>query len=150
MHRPPSARSVLRLAGDFGKLIEGFGDNVDTVSLSGGAKINQIFHEVFPFELTKVRVTKSRACSSNPGVAALMNQPWLFLKKVTFGCVLFFCLFLRWSRMRRSCGRRSATPLGTFTVSGAVLSCPRFACLLLLLRSFFLFVFFGPAVTCFL
>lgn len=52
---PLSARSVLRLAGDFGKLIEGFGDNVDTVSLSGGAKINQIFHEVFPFELTKVR-----------------------------------------------------------------------------------------------
>ncbi|XP_075895369.1 dynamin 3a isoform X2 [Nelusetta ayraudi] len=47
-------QSVLHLAGDFGKLIEGFGDNIDTVSLSGGAKINQIFHEVFPFELTKV------------------------------------------------------------------------------------------------
>lgn len=49
-----SARSVLRLAGDFEKLIEGYGDNINTMSLSGGAKINQIFHEVFPFELTKV------------------------------------------------------------------------------------------------
>ncbi|XP_076873359.1 dynamin 3a isoform X3 [Brachyhypopomus gauderio] len=39
---------------DFEKSIEGCGDQVDTVELSGGAKINRIFHERFPFELVKM------------------------------------------------------------------------------------------------
>ncbi|XP_056336782.1 dynamin 3a isoform X1 [Danio aesculapii] len=39
---------------DFEKRIEGSGDQVDTVQLSGGAKINRIFHERFPFELGKM------------------------------------------------------------------------------------------------
>ncbi|XP_026881797.2 dynamin 3a isoform X1 [Electrophorus electricus] len=39
---------------DFEKSIEGSGDHVDTVELSGGAKINRIFHERFPFELVKM------------------------------------------------------------------------------------------------
>ncbi|XP_046872839.1 LOW QUALITY PROTEIN: dynamin-2-like [Hypomesus transpacificus] len=39
---------------DFEKCIEGSGDQVDTASLSGGAKINRIFHERFPFELVKM------------------------------------------------------------------------------------------------
>lgn len=41
---------------DFEKCIEGSGDQVDTSNLSGGAKINRIFHERFPFELVKVTV----------------------------------------------------------------------------------------------
>uniref|UniRef100_A0A671T749 dynamin GTPase n=1 Tax=Sinocyclocheilus anshuiensis TaxID=1608454 RepID=A0A671T749_9TELE len=36
---------------DFEKCIEGSGDQVDTAELSGGARINRIFHERFPFEL---------------------------------------------------------------------------------------------------
>uniref|UniRef100_A0A8C5UA60 dynamin GTPase n=1 Tax=Malurus cyaneus samueli TaxID=2593467 RepID=A0A8C5UA60_9PASS len=40
---------------DFEKRIEGSGDQVDTLELSGGARINRIFHERFPFELVKVR-----------------------------------------------------------------------------------------------
>ncbi|KAK5930898.1 hypothetical protein CgunFtcFv8_027097 [Champsocephalus gunnari] len=43
-----------RLAGDFEKLIEGSGDTVDTVNLSGGAKINRIFHVRFPYELVQI------------------------------------------------------------------------------------------------
>ncbi|XP_030645511.1 dynamin-2 isoform X2 [Chanos chanos] len=39
---------------DFEKCIEGSGDQVDTAELSGGAKINRIFHERFPFELVKI------------------------------------------------------------------------------------------------
>ncbi|TSK58141.1 Dynamin-1 [Bagarius yarrelli] len=39
---------------DFEKIIEGCGDEVDTGQLSGGAKINCIFHERFPFELIKM------------------------------------------------------------------------------------------------
>ncbi|XP_078541225.1 dynamin-2 isoform X2 [Lissotriton helveticus] len=39
---------------DFEKRIEGSGDQVDTVELSGGARINRIFHERFPFELVKM------------------------------------------------------------------------------------------------
>ncbi|XP_022620564.1 dynamin-3 isoform X2 [Seriola dumerili] len=45
---------VQRLAVDFEKLIEGSGDKVDTANLSGGARINRIFHEQFPCELVKI------------------------------------------------------------------------------------------------
>uniref|UniRef100_A0A671V015 Interferon-induced GTP-binding protein Mx n=1 Tax=Sparus aurata TaxID=8175 RepID=A0A671V015_SPAAU len=47
-------QSVQHLAADFEKLIEGSGDKVDTVSLSGGARINRIFHSHFPYELIKL------------------------------------------------------------------------------------------------
>ena len=40
---------------DFDKAIEGSGDTIDTKELSGGAKINRIFHERFPYELVKVK-----------------------------------------------------------------------------------------------
>uniref|UniRef100_H2UYQ4 Interferon-induced GTP-binding protein Mx n=1 Tax=Takifugu rubripes TaxID=31033 RepID=H2UYQ4_TAKRU len=49
-----SQTPCLHLAVDFEKLIEGSGDKVDTVSLSGGARINRIFHERFPYELIKM------------------------------------------------------------------------------------------------
>ncbi|KAG5281592.1 hypothetical protein AALO_G00074080 [Alosa alosa] len=39
---------------DFEKCIEGSGDQIDTYELSGGARINRIFHERFPFELVKM------------------------------------------------------------------------------------------------
>ncbi|XP_073449329.1 dynamin-3 isoform X1 [Aquarana catesbeiana] len=45
---------IQHFAQDFEKKIEGSGDKVDTLELSGGAKINRIFHERFPFELVKV------------------------------------------------------------------------------------------------
>lgn len=48
-------RMVQQFGVDFEKCIEGSGDQVDTSNLSGGAKINRIFHERFPFELVKVR-----------------------------------------------------------------------------------------------
>ncbi|XP_062413053.1 dynamin 3a isoform X2 [Sardina pilchardus] len=41
---------------DFEKKIEGSGDQVDTVELSGGAKINRIFHERFPFDLIEMEL----------------------------------------------------------------------------------------------
>ncbi|XP_015228499.1 PREDICTED: dynamin-3-like [Cyprinodon variegatus] len=45
---------VQQFSVDFEKRIEGSGDQVDTVELSGGAKINRVFHERFPFELVKM------------------------------------------------------------------------------------------------
>ncbi|CAI5796346.1 dynamin-2 isoform X5 [Podarcis lilfordi] len=45
---------VQQFAVDFEKRIEGSGDQVDTLELSGGARINRIFHERFPFELVKM------------------------------------------------------------------------------------------------
>ncbi|XP_078324912.1 dynamin-1-like isoform X5 [Crassostrea virginica] len=39
---------------DFDKSIEGSGTEINTRELSGGAKINRIFHERFPFELVKI------------------------------------------------------------------------------------------------
>ncbi|KAM8745078.1 dynamin 3a isoform 4-T5 [Acanthopagrus schlegelii] len=47
-------QSVQHLAADFEKLIEGSGDKIDTVNLSGGARINRIFHSHFPYELIKL------------------------------------------------------------------------------------------------
>lgn len=47
-------RMVQQFAVDFEKRIEGSGDQIDTYELSGGARINRIFHERFPFELVKV------------------------------------------------------------------------------------------------
>uniref|UniRef100_A0A7N4NKR3 dynamin GTPase n=1 Tax=Sarcophilus harrisii TaxID=9305 RepID=A0A7N4NKR3_SARHA len=45
---------VQQFSVDFEKRIEGSGDQVDTLELSGGAKINRIFHERFPFEIVKM------------------------------------------------------------------------------------------------
>ncbi|CAH3034313.1 unnamed protein product [Pocillopora meandrina] len=45
---------IQQFNGDFEKAIEGSGDSIDTKELSGGAKINRIFHERFPYELVKV------------------------------------------------------------------------------------------------
>jgi len=42
-------------AGDLDKSIEGSGSEISTKELSGGARINRIFHERFPFELVRVK-----------------------------------------------------------------------------------------------
>lgn len=54
-------RMVQQFSVDFEKCIEGSGDQIDTAELSGGARINRIFHERFPFELVKVGALQ-RAC----------------------------------------------------------------------------------------
>lgn len=50
-----SFRMIQQFNADFDKAIEGSGDEIDTKELSGGAKINRIFHERFPYELVKVK-----------------------------------------------------------------------------------------------
>jgi len=47
-------RMVTTFGQDLEKSIEGAGSEINTMELSGGAKINRIFHERFPFELVKV------------------------------------------------------------------------------------------------
>ena len=47
-------RMVNVFGSDLNKNIEGTGSEVNTSELSGGAKINRIFHERFPFELVKI------------------------------------------------------------------------------------------------
>uniref|UniRef100_A0AAR2K891 Dynamin-2 n=1 Tax=Pygocentrus nattereri TaxID=42514 RepID=A0AAR2K891_PYGNA len=49
---------VQQFSVDFEKRIEGSGDQIDTYELSGGARINRIFHERFPFELVKKELRK--------------------------------------------------------------------------------------------
>ncbi|XP_068174539.1 dynamin 3a isoform X2 [Antennarius striatus] len=53
-------QSVNSLASDFTELIEGSGENVDTTCLSGGARINKIFHERFPKELIKIESDETK------------------------------------------------------------------------------------------
>lgn len=94
---------VQQFAVDFEKCIEGSGDQVDTSNLSGGAKINRIFHERFPFELVKVRPL--RACfflyheavpdSSSVNDVMFAARPRRYTEKAAFLC-------RRWSLMRRS------------------------------------------------
>ncbi|XP_069793834.1 dynamin 3a isoform X4 [Narcine bancroftii] len=45
---------VKQFSVDLDKKIEGSGNQVDTAELSGGARINKVFHERFPFELVKM------------------------------------------------------------------------------------------------
>ncbi|XP_046690361.1 dynamin-2-like isoform X2 [Silurus meridionalis] len=54
-HRTMSLlQMVQQFSVDFEKCIEGSEDQVDTVELSGGARINRIFHELFPSNLDKL------------------------------------------------------------------------------------------------
>ena len=44
---------------DFERAIEGSGtEGVNTMELSGGAKINRLFHERFPYEIVKMEFNK--------------------------------------------------------------------------------------------
>jgi hypothetical protein len=55
LNKPLCHRMVQAFMSDFEKSIEGSSaKDVSTVELSGGAKINRIFHERFPFEIVKV------------------------------------------------------------------------------------------------
>ena len=46
---------VTGLQNDFERAIEGSGSgNVNTLELSGGAKINRLFHERFPYEIVRM------------------------------------------------------------------------------------------------
>lgn len=46
---------IQQLQSDFERTIEGSGSaQINTMELSGGAKINRLFHERFPFEIVKM------------------------------------------------------------------------------------------------
>ena len=48
-------RSIQQLQQDFERSIEGSGSAlVNTLELSGGAKINRLFHERFPYEIVRM------------------------------------------------------------------------------------------------
>ena len=49
-------RLVQKYGVEFEKQIDGSGQNVNLAELSGGAKINRIFHERFPYDIVKVRM----------------------------------------------------------------------------------------------
>lgn len=68
-------RMVQQFAVDFEKRIEGSGDQIDTYELSGGARINRIFHERFPFELVKV---------PTPCTHAYLVAPFFFFFHLSF------------------------------------------------------------------
>ena len=61
-----NCRMLQNYSSDIERIIEGGGgDEIDTAQLSGGAKINRIFNERFPFELVKVSpVRQVRICQS--------------------------------------------------------------------------------------
>uniref|UniRef100_A0A8C0E8S5 Dynamin 2 n=1 Tax=Bubo bubo TaxID=30461 RepID=A0A8C0E8S5_BUBBB len=76
---------------DFEKRIEGSGDQVDTLELSGGARINRIFHERFPFELVKVKLAWGARVTGlfTPDLAfeAIVKKQVVKLKEPCLKCV---------------------------------------------------------------
>ena len=56
------SRLVQLFGTDFQQRIEGGGSEAVAKELSGGAKINRIFHERFPFELVKVGASPMSQC----------------------------------------------------------------------------------------
>lgn len=106
-----SFRMVQQFAVDFEKRIEGSGDQIDTYELSGGARINRIFHERFPFELVKVLLSyaaeihfvflcvTSSVCLLTPlGIFHHLSFPFDYFVSC-FSFYHLFCLFclLYWS-----------------------------------------------------
>lgn len=74
---------VQQFAVDFEKRIEGSGDQIDTYELSGGARINRIFHERFPFELVKMEFDEkelrreiSYAIKNIHGIRHVLGPGW--------------------------------------------------------------------------
>jgi dynamin GTPase len=50
-------RSIQQLQQDFERSIEGSGSAlINTLELSGGAKINRLFHERFPYEIVRMEI----------------------------------------------------------------------------------------------
>lgn len=55
INRKTFLRMIQQLQSDFERTIEGSGSaQINTMELSGGAKINRLFHERFPFEIVKM------------------------------------------------------------------------------------------------
>ncbi|NXK15213.1 DYN2 protein, partial [Herpetotheres cachinnans] len=80
---------------DFEKRIEGSGDQVDTLELSGGARINRIFHERFPFELVKMEFDEkdlrreiSYAIKNIHGVRQVAERTGLFTPDLAFEAIV--------------------------------------------------------------
>ncbi|NXA43285.1 DYN2 protein, partial [Eudromia elegans] len=80
---------------DFEKRIEGSGDQVDTLELSGGARINRIFHERFPFELVKMEFDEkdlrreiSYAIKNIHGVRQVSERTGLFTPDLAFEAIV--------------------------------------------------------------
>ncbi|KAI2668963.1 Dynamin-2 [Labeo rohita] len=74
---------------DFEKRIEGSGDQVDTLELSGGARINRIFHERFPFELVKMEFDEKETGLFTPDMAfeAIVKKQLIKLKEPCLKCI---------------------------------------------------------------
>ena len=77
-------------------------DQVNTTQLSGGAKINRIFHERFPFELVKVRT------------------PWLNIPPASLSHPTLFCSY-SWRQTTERCEEKLVTQSKTNSVSGQLL-----------------------------
>ncbi|KAG7280112.1 hypothetical protein CRUP_003739, partial [Coryphaenoides rupestris] len=74
---------VQQFSVDFEKRIEGSGDQIDTAELSGGARINRIFHERFPFELVKV----TGLFTPDLAFEAIVKKQIQKLKEPTLKCI---------------------------------------------------------------
>ena len=77
-------------------------DQVNTTQLSGGAKINRIFHERFPFELVKVRT------------------PWLNISPAPLSHPTYFCSY-SWRQTTERCEEKLVMQSKTNSVSGQLL-----------------------------
>lgn len=90
-------RMIQQFNVDFDKSIEGSGTEINTRELSGGAKINRIFHERFPFELVKVCTvvdTISYGLVMKNDIVQFIPIQWMFQFYWYISVLTHFLLFI--------------------------------------------------------
>ncbi|KAK2117713.1 Dynamin-2 [Saguinus oedipus] len=82
-------KALLQMVQKFGvdveKRIEGSGDQVDTLELSEGTRINRIFHERFPFELVKMEFDEDLRWEIHYSIKNIHGvRTWFFTPDMAF------------------------------------------------------------------
>lgn len=95
---------IQQLQSDFERTIEGSGSaQINTMELSGGAKINRLFHERFPFEIVKMEFDEKElrreiafAIRNIHGQHCILFSCCQKKHKscVLITCVYYFCLYV--------------------------------------------------------
>lgn len=86
INRKSFLRMIQQLQSDFERTIEGSGSaQINTNELSGGAKINRLFHERFPFEIVKMEFDEKE----------LRREIAFAIRNIHGKLILMFLLFRR-------------------------------------------------------
>ena len=78
---------------DFEKNIEGTGSEINTTELTGGAKINRIFHERLMYELTRIECNEKDLRKEIS--VAIQNIHGIRYETCLFEALVYICVVIR-------------------------------------------------------